>query len=140
MKYLSTIAIVLAALTAQASACTVTRDQYESLRSGMSYSQIVSILGCRGSEQVSIGTDEGDGTIYEWQGADGGSVLLSFLNGNLFIKSMSPGNPILNRLKKGSKSNHSSEEPSQYIGCYTSNGGRCPEEKGFRCSVLGKCD
>jgi hypothetical protein len=130
-KYL--LACVLVLTAAQASACEVTRDQYNSLRSGMSYSQIVSILGCRGSEQMSIGTGDSTSTNYVWQGAGGGSVLVTVSDGRLFMKMQSGLSERLERAERA-------EEPSQYLGCYTSNGGKCPEEKGFRCSVLGKCD
>lgn len=83
-------ALALLAFTYTANAeseCKVTKQQYNMLKSGASYSQAVAILGCEG-EEISSSDMAGITTImYMWNGASmGANMNAMFQNGRLVNK------------------------------------------------------
>lgn len=89
MNYLVAITAALLAFMTELHACEVTRDQFNRLQNGMPYSQVVSVLGCQGREQLSMSMGSGDVTNYVWQGVGGGSLLITMAEGVLFAKMQS---------------------------------------------------
>jgi len=69
-KTLLAALFVGSALTLPAQACTVTRSDYENLRTGMTYRDVVYEVGCDGEEQMSIGIGASNSVNYMWRGKD----------------------------------------------------------------------
>lgn len=86
-----TIATIIGLLTITSSSfatdCKVTKAKYDAVKSGMTYSQVASILGCNG-EELSSSDMAGFKTImYMWDGNSlGGNMNAMFQNGQLIQK------------------------------------------------------
>lgn len=71
----------------------VTMDEYTQIREGMTYSQVVSIIGASGEEVASNVIEGVPGvmptmrtTMYQWVNADGSNMNAMFQNGELIQK------------------------------------------------------
>lgn len=69
------------------SACEVTKEQYLALKSGMSYSDAVSILGCPGEEMSSTDMAGYSTVMYMWEGSSmGANMNAMFQNDKMVSK------------------------------------------------------
>jgi hypothetical protein len=68
--------------------CRVTLAQYQNLQIGMSYSQVVTTLGCNGTETVKSEISGYTGAIYSWQGSGslGANMIAQFHNDSLIVR------------------------------------------------------
>ncbi len=88
MRRLLLLAILLLALTVACSK--VTRKNFERIETGMSYDEVVEVLG-EPTESSSAGFGPFSAGSAEWQGSDG-SISIQFLNEKVQVKSFqSPG-------------------------------------------------
>jgi hypothetical protein len=88
MRCLLVFAIVVGSSSVGwASDCKVSKAQYAALKSGMSYAQVVSILGCEGDELSSSEFSGYSTVMYMWEGDSfGANMNVMLLNGKLVNK------------------------------------------------------
>ena len=86
-KALSVLALLIAPTVALAD-CKVTKEKYDKLQSGMSYSQAVAILGCEGEELSSSDMAGFKTVMYMWSGSSwtGANMNAMFQNDQLISK------------------------------------------------------
>jgi Domain of Unknown Function with PDB structure (DUF3862) len=70
---------------AQKTDCTVTLKQYQQLQTGMSYSQVRSILGCEGSEMSKVDMAGYKTVMYMWQGDSVGASMNVMLQNDRLV-------------------------------------------------------
>lgn len=67
----------------------LTYAKYARIANGMSYEEVVSILGREGSETVSGGIPGYEGKVYQWQNLSGANVIVQFQNDQVITKAQS---------------------------------------------------
>ena len=65
---------------------TISLSEFNQIQTGMSYDQVVAIVGSPGTLSVSGNVAGTDNKIYEWSGADGGDASVQFQNGAVIVK------------------------------------------------------
>ncbi len=61
-------------------------SDYSQVRTGMSYREVVSIIGVEGAEISSFNMYDIENTIYQWKNSNGSNITLTFQNGRLTTK------------------------------------------------------
>lgn len=71
----------------------VTRANYDEIKTGMSYSEVVDIIGSEGDEAASTSMEGVEGVmpsittkIYSWQNSDGSNMNVTFQNDEMISK------------------------------------------------------
>ena len=79
---------LLASANAQASECQVTLAQYQQLKTGMSYSKVVGVLGCEGSElsRVEMAGYKTEMFMWEGRGILGANMNVMLQNDKLLMR------------------------------------------------------
>ena len=80
-------------LSACSSGGGITKEEYNQVKSGMSYSKCVTIIGFEGEELSSVNSPAIPGVmssmtvkVYSWQNWDGSNMTATFTNGKLDTK------------------------------------------------------
>lgn len=66
---------------------TITASKFTQIHSGMSYEDVVDIMGSPGSEQSSSDVAGFNTTMVQWANADGSNAMIMFQNGRVTMKS-----------------------------------------------------
>jgi Domain of Unknown Function with PDB structure (DUF3862) len=83
----ATVLVSATAVVAQATTCKVGLAQYQSLATGMSYSRVVAVLGCDGSELSRVDMAGFKTVMYMWQGDSAAANMnVMFQNGKLISR------------------------------------------------------
>ena len=64
----------------------LTRDKYDQITDGMSYQQVVEIIGREGNELSSAGDGEYKAVTYEWQNFSGSNAIIEFQGDKVMAK------------------------------------------------------
>jgi len=75
--------IFLLTLFACSSAYKITKQEYNQIRTGMSYTEVVNIIGEHGEETVRTSMAGYTTVAYQWVNFDGSNAQLMFQNGKL---------------------------------------------------------
>ncbi|SMO38524.1 DUF3862 domain-containing protein [Melghirimyces algeriensis] len=64
----------------------ITKEKYEQVKNGMSYDEVVKVIGFEGEEQSQSEVGEYKTVIYTWKNPDGSNMTATFQNGELTSK------------------------------------------------------
>ena len=63
---------------------TITKAEYDKIEVGMSYEEVVKIIGCDG--ELTDESEELNSKVYAWRGLGGGHAEFLFLDGKVYIR------------------------------------------------------
>lgn len=78
------IAVVAIVGVIVANMLTISKAEYDKIEVGMSYDEVVKIIGCKG--ELTDSSEELNSEVYAWRGLGGGHAEFLFVDGKVWIR------------------------------------------------------